>query len=437
MPEITLEQILKARDNRVLMQKNLLAAYKCPLISFTMNIAGPIKTSLLIKRAFMEGIRLLDESLPTNLIHHRSLSFEDTGFEAMYSVNMDADSLKDICTRIEEVSPLGRLFDMDVISLSGKKLERNTPRCCLICGGPVHVCSSRRTHSVPELQAATNTLIKDYFELCDRKKLGALASQSLLDEVNTTPKPGLVDQRNSGSHTDMDYDTFIKSIGAISPYFLECVEIGQNNKNDLPENVFSLLREAGKKAEIKMFAASDGVNTYKGIIYSLGIILGALGMLWTAEVPIPPVEKILNLASKMVKGSLKSDFVSIGSSTAGGRLFLEFGILGIRGEVASGFPSVTSVGLPAYENALALGKKSNDAGVTALLHLIACVEDTNIYNRGGKEASDFVKAYARDLLKSSPCPQKNTSRGYGRYIHFQKSIPRRLCRPACCYIFSL
>ena len=77
------------------------------------------------------------------------------------------------------------------------------------------------------LQEAANGILTEHFAREDARRVAALAVQSLLDEVLTTPKPGLVDCRNSGSHKDMDIFTFSASAAALAPYFLECVQIGQ------------------------------------------------------------------------------------------------------------------------------------------------------------------------------------------------------------------
>ena len=59
-----------------------------------------------------------------------------------------------------------------------------------------------------------------------------------------------------------------------------------------------------------------------------------------------------------------------------------YGEKGIRGEVADGFSSITKIALPWYKKAIEEGKSENDAGVIALLALIANVYDTNLYKRG-------------------------------------------------------
>mgnify|MGYP000647695708 CR=1 FL=1 len=92
-----------------------------------------------------------------------------------------------------------------------------------------------------------------------------------MEEVYTTPKPGLVDREDTGAHTDMDCQTFQKSTEAIAEDLAAMFEAGYSWEAD-PETLFPLLRERGKKTEEKMFAATGGVNTHKGIIFTIGIL---------------------------------------------------------------------------------------------------------------------------------------------------------------------
>jgi holo-ACP synthase/triphosphoribosyl-dephospho-CoA synthase len=76
---------------------------------------------------------------------------------------------------------------------------------------------------------------------------------------------------------------------------------------------------------------------------------------------------------------------------------LQKGLRGIRGEVADGLPSVVNIALPVLEEGLAGGVSFNDACACALIRLIAQVEDTNLYHRGGDEGTAFAKAAAKAL----------------------------------------
>ncbi len=406
MTEVTLNQILCVREERVKKQTAILKKFKHSLISFTMNIAGPVKTSPIIERAFFEGIRLLKENLPTDSIVYQDVNIKDTGCEAIFSVNATASKLKDICTNIEDGLSIGRLFDMDVIDIDGNKLERKNIRGCFVCGAPGRACAAGRVHSVDELQTATKEIIENYFFLLDKEHCCDLAVKSLLDEVNTTPKPGLVDCRNSGSHTDMNIHSFKKSAHALKSYFDECFCVGKKTAHLTHDETFTLLRNAGILAEQVMYNATGGVNTHKGIIYSMGVICASIGRLWTPEKTFTDVLKICFESAMLVKNAVKKDFAQIDTSTAGGRLYLEYGLTGIRGEVASGFESVLKIGLPRYKMLRNKSFTQNDAGAITLLHFIANVKDTNMYNRGGIEGANFAAQAVRNLLKFSPEPTK-------------------------------
>lgn len=402
--EATLAQILQAREDRAALQQSFLQSFLCPVISFTMNIAGPVKNNPIIQRAFQEGLVFLAEHLPADAILMCRKDISVTGCQAMYAVNMNASELKRICVSIEESTPLGRLFDMDVLDADGTKLERSNPRGCIVCGAAGRACAAGRAHTVSQLQAATEQIIREHFIQKDSEQIASLAVQSLVDEVNTTPKPGLVDRRNCGSHKDMDISHFIASANSLKPYFRECVNIGQNTASRPPQETFPLLRQAGVTAEGDMYRATGGVNTHKGIIYTLGLLCGSIGRLWQAEAPIAEDTAIAAECSHMVSRAIDADFSSGDTSTAGLQLYQTHGITGIRGEVAAGLPSVTNIGLPAYMDALGSGLTPNDAGAIALLHLISKVADTNLYHRGGQAGAVWAAESAQALLRSSAYP---------------------------------
>lgn len=404
MQEVTLPQVLEARENRVALQRQLLQQHAVPLICFTMNIAGPVKVSPLIERAFYEGVRLLDEALADLPVRHREITVAATGCQAMLAVDTTAATLKAVCTALEEGSLLGRLFDMDVLDTDGHKLSRVTERGCLVCGKPGRTCAAGRLHSVEQLQAATATLITEHFFPTDVERIARIARESLLAEVYTTPKPGLVDRRNNGSHTDMTVATFEKSAHALTPYFRHCVELGHQTANASPSETFQQLRTSGMQAEQTMYRATDGINTHKGAIFSFGVLCGALGRLWRAERPTVDLAALLSECAAMTREAVHRDFEATNTTTAGGRLYRELGLVGIRGEVASGFPSVRAIGLPLYSRARARGLDHNDAGVLTLLHLIAAVQDTNLYHRGGAEGAAFAKESAKALLARTELP---------------------------------
>lgn len=397
MTEVTLLEMLEAREARVRRQQELLAKYRRPLLCFTMNIAGPVKTSPLIERAFDEGLCALRQSLPDPLFEESSKL--PTGCTAFWVMDRPAEEVKERTLKIEEATPLGRLFDMDVLTPTGEKLSRASLRGCIVCGKAGRDCAARRLHTVAELQEATTRIITDHFAKTDAERIAALAVESLLEEVHTTPKPGLVDGRNCGSHRDMDLPLFEKSARALKPYFEECVRIGQATQSLPPEEAFNALQQAGIKAEETMLRATNGVNTHKGAVYTIGALCGAVGRRWRADAPIAPVKELLQTVAALTAPSANAALTA-GGNTHGMKVCKTFHLQGIRGEAAAGLPSVSVVALPAYEQYLQQGFTANEAGALTLLHLIAQTEDTNLYHRGGAPGALWAKAQATALLKT-------------------------------------
>ena len=405
--EVSLPEMLEAREQRAFQQMRLIRQYHLPIISFSLNIPGPVKDSPLIRRGFEAGVLALDHRLPKGKVIARQIIHAVTGCEAIYVMNLDAVAAKKITTAIEDDHPLGRLFDMDVIGLNLQKLDREVvggkSRNCLICGAPGRSCASRRLHTVAQLQQKVHDILSDYFRRKDREKIGSWAVQSLLDEVCTTPKPGLVDHRNSGSHQDMDIFTFIASAASLGPYFETCVGIGQCTQAAPPEETFLKLRQAGLRAEETMQETTAGVNTHKGAIFTMGLLCGSAGRLWNPE-GTWNLSEIFQEISHMTKKELCSELNRLGSDTVGERLYHENGISGIRGEAAAGFPSVETMGLPVFRQLLAQGLDKNMAGAVTLLHLIANVIDTNMISRGGLEGARRGAEAAGRLIAPGHCP---------------------------------
>ena len=160
--EVGIDEILNCREKRVVIQNEMIRKYRKPIISFTMNIPGPIKTNNEIKKAFDIGKNLILEKLKENnitILEIQELN-ENTGNELFISVNSLAEKIKNITVSIEEASELGRLFDMDVIDINFEKLSRKSFRKCLICGEQAQECGRSQKHSMEELQNKVEEIIK-------------------------------------------------------------------------------------------------------------------------------------------------------------------------------------------------------------------------------------------------------------------------------------
>ena len=163
--EVGIDEILNCREKRVVIQNEMIRKYRKPIISFTMNIPGPIKTNDEIKKAFDIGKNLILEKLKENnitILEIQELN-ENTGNELFISVNSLAKKIKNMTVAIEESCELGRLFDIDVIDVNFKKLSRKSFRKCLICEEQAQECGRSRKHSIEELQNKVEEILKIKF----------------------------------------------------------------------------------------------------------------------------------------------------------------------------------------------------------------------------------------------------------------------------------
>lgn len=232
-------------------------------------------------------------------------------------------------------------------------------------------------------------------------KIASCALQSLLYEVSASPKPGLVDRYNQGAHKDMDFFTFMASTASLSGYFYKCAEKGFEYAGSCPSELFHVLRSIGSEAEKIMFEATGGVNTHKGLVFSLGILCAAASCC-AKENESLDAAVVCNKVSIMTRGLCSGELASLSKTeglTNGEKLYRKYGLKGIRGEVESGFSTVRSYSLPVLKQLKKMKSYHiNDIFVQTLLNIIAMNEDTNIVARHGIEMLEFAKGYAKGVL---------------------------------------
>ena len=394
-PEASLGEILDRRERRAAQQQALLSRGGT-LVSFSMNIPGAKKQFPLERRGFEEGLEALENRFAGHILA-RELHSAPTGDEALLLLDLPAREVKTATTALEESHPIGRLWDMDVLD-GGRSLSRTAlglpQRRCLICGESAKECGRSRRHSHEELFWKAAECLYAHVRDQGAQQVGRCGVRAVLAEVAVTPKPGLVDRHDSGSHTDMDFFTFLDSAAALAPWFPRFYREGWDGEAEL----FARLRALGLQAEAEMFAATGGVNTHKGLIFSMSILCAALGRASAESFPQSPSrEAVLFMARSLGAESLE-DFDIGNDKTSGLRCYRAHGLSGIRGEAAAGFPAVFEVGLPTLEDWLNKGVSFNDAAAATLLALIADVDDTNMIHRGGWEEAARRKAEAADLL---------------------------------------
>lgn len=229
------------------------------------------------------------------------------------------------------------------------------------------------------------------------------AIKAMLYEVSATPKPGLVDRGNSGAHRDMDFYTFMASSAAIGSTFYKCALSGMNFSGSDFAGLLDVLRPIGKEGEKKMYEATGGVNTHKGLIFSLGIISSAAGTLYSYKRKDKlNADEICKRVMEITIGISDRELCRVDEKacpTYGERLFKAYGSKGIRGEVESGFPAVRSHGLPVLKELMAsCSHDLNNILVHALLSLMTVVDDSNVLGRHDPDTLEYVKKAAKSAF---------------------------------------
>lgn len=228
-----------------------------------------------------------------------------------------------------------------------------------------------------------------------------LAEKAIIYEVSATPKPGLVDRNNSGAHSDMDYYTFLDSSIALMDYFYNCALTGLTFDEPRYYRLLEKIRPIGIEAERSMYEATNGVNTHKGIIFSLGIIAAAAGLHYKNEgsqyIPAAEISQLVRMMCQGITEELK-DTDHKGTLTYGEKIFKRYGVKGIRGEVESGFQTVLRHSLPMLKELLKEERSINDILVHVLLALIANTKDSNILGRHNMEMLEYAQERARTAL---------------------------------------
>lgn len=413
--EASLPELLDRREERSWRQRELLEKDRGSLVSFTLNIPGPVKNFPLAGQAFDEGLRQICGQLERHRIAilHREEFRVRTGYEALFIVHGDSPDpgageesrkIKELMIDIEETHPLGRLFDIDVLGRGGTRESREAllheSRTCIICGGPARVCSRSRAHGLDELRRTVMAMLRNYFISQFEASVLRHIQRALLWEVAVSPKPGLVDRNNSGAHRDMDLFTFQDSTAALMPWMGRFIRAGILHGEMPAERLLRELRFIGVQAEEAMRAATGGVNTHRGVIFSLGLICAALGRLYGSNRPCSRPE-VLKLAGELARPVL-GDFEGLtleNCRSHGEKLYALHGVTGIRGEAAAGFPSLDTYGLPMLRRGLERGLSLNDAAAVTLLHLIAHVEDTNLMSRSDLETQGRIREDAQNAAR--------------------------------------
>ena len=219
--------------------------------------------------------------------------------------------------------------------------------------------------------------------------LSELASQSLLAEAELTPKPGLVDGRGSGSHSDLSLYLMRRSADAIAPYFtrmaLASAEVPMST------NLRAVVAGVGREAEAAMLRATSGSNAHKGAIWVLGLLVcgASLSESFRPELVAEAAGDLARLPDRASPQAVSHGDVAL----------QRYGATGARGEAYANFPHVVNVGLPALRSARRNGRTERDSRLASLLAIMSLLEDTCVLYRGGPVAQRIVHEGVARVIK--------------------------------------
>lgn len=227
-----------------------------------------------------------------------------------------------------------------------------------------------------------------------------LATRALKAELNTTPKPGLVDTHDSGAHRDMDHALMMRSIRALHPYFVRLATLGYDS-TQLPAH--NDIVSIGLEAEKAMFNSTGGVNTYKGALFSMGLAVTA-----TTYIIGRGKVAMTTHGKEYVPGDLLSATITQfangfpdTSGTHGSRAkqLAQSGcsLKSALDNAREGYTQLFEEWLPFYETRI----KGDDSYVKhkTLLRIMCDLDDTNIVYRTDYDTMLNVKTLARHLLE--------------------------------------
>lgn len=225
------------------------------------------------------------------------------------------------------------------------------------------------------------------------RRVGRAATLALYDELALWPKPGLVTLQDCGSHDDMDADTFVRSLFALRSTFPRFAELGAE------QAPFGALERCGLEAEARMRAATEGINTNRGAIFTLGLLCAAAGDVLARGRALGATDLRHALVTRW--GADLSARADRPATLPGGRVAQRLGLRGASVEAALGFPVYFEVALPAWQQSRDLPARLRK--LDTLFRIIAVLDDCNIAQRGGLDGLRYAQREAARYIDAGGC----------------------------------
>lgn len=245
-------------------------------------------------------------------------------------------------------------------------------------GNPISATSLRRALDKGNLKEAMEYIPESSIPYL----VADLAERALRLELDTTPKPGLVDRQDNGAHKDMDYALMSKSISALRPYL---TRLAVESAKDIDP---AKIKEIGIEAEKAMLKATGGVNTHKGALFCIGLSVAAASCLAcsTGAVEAYSFKELVSRVASEIPSA---------RGTHGAEVKRSFKAVGALENARAAYPELFTDWLPYYRSLEGDPFRCHKT----LLHIMTTLDDTNILHRRGAEGLAHAEAEAARLLE--------------------------------------
>lgn len=238
--------------------------------------------------------------------------------------------------------------------------------------------------------------------------LATTARDCLTDEARLSPKPGLVDSRGNGAHQDLTLALMERSAESLVPTFLALARQSWMRPADiaLRETVGRL----GREGERQMMAATGGVNTHRGAIWALGLLVSAAAMHGGHATADSLTQTAAMLASLPDRAAPKVFSKGLKASH-------RYQVPGAREEAQQAFPHVMKLALPQLLRSRAAGASESEARLDALMAIMTSLSDTCVLSRAGMTGLETMQRGARAVLLAGGCGTAEGQAALARLDH--------------------
>ncbi|PDO87278.1 triphosphoribosyl-dephospho-CoA synthase [Kosakonia sacchari] len=227
--------------------------------------------------------------------------------------------------------------------------------------------------------------------------LARTATLCLIDEARLSPKPGLVDSRGNGAHHDLTLELMERSAHSLTPTFQALAQQSWRRPADLA--LRQTIGRLGREGEQQMMAATGGVNTHRGAIWALGLLVSAVAMSGGSA----PAQAIAATAAKLAQ---LPDDAAPKLFSKGLRATHRYRVPGAREEAQQGFPHIIKLALPQLQRSRQRGSNEAQARLDALMAIMTSLSDTCVLSRAGLEGLDAMRQGASAVLQAGGVASK-------------------------------